>query len=479
MTQSLTALRATAPWMTAVLMVVFSGCSESPTTPTAATEKAATKGIPTSFELSTEAVAKSELGLETAGKHDMRLSLTMPAQIIIDDTRSAHVVTTLSGTIREVRKQLGERVQAGEVLATMDSRELADAATLYVSAKAHVVLATAVQERANLVAANTTKLRELLEKQSDLQVIDEAMQGAPIGENRVSLITAYARLRAAKITFEREKVLFDKKISPAADFALAEEEFSSAKARYAAALEETSYTGERIAKEANQAAVQATLDLTTARQKLRALGLSDDDVAGFTTDSQRAFTHYDIKAPISGTVVERHVELGEAVGADRDAFFIANLTDVIVQMSVTADQLAHVKAGHKIIVHAATGPEATTELSYLSPIIDDKTGMAVARARIPNPEGVWRPGLFVSAEFIIDEQAAAIAVQTDAIQEINGAPVVFVQDGKNFRVVPVKIGRRDATITELLDGSTIAEGDRYVVRNSFVLKAHLLSLGGG
>jgi len=70
-------------------------------------------------------------------------------------------------------------------------------------------------------------------------------------------------------------------------------------------------------------------------------------------------------------------------------------------------------------------------------------------------------------------------VQTDAIQEINGAPVVFVQDGKNFRVVPVKIGRRDATITELLDGSTIAEGDRYVVRNSFVLKAHLLSLGGG
>lgn len=479
MTHSNPALRATAPWMTAAFMVVFTGCGESPTTASATPEKTASKGIPTSFELSAEAVAKSELGLEVAGKQAMRLSLTMPAQVIIDDTRSAHIVTTLGGTIREVRKQLGDRVQAGDVLATMDSRELADAATLYVSAKAHVGLATTVQERANLVAANTTKLRGLLEKQADLQDIDGAMQGAPIGENRASLITAYARLRAAKTTFEREKALFDKKISPAADFALAEEEFSSAKARYTAALEETSYAGERISKEANQAAVQATLDLTTARQKLRALGLSEEDIAGFTTDTQRAFTRYDIKSPIAGTVVERHVALGEAVGADHDAFFIADLTQVIVQMSVTSDQLAQVKSGHKIIVHAATRPEATTELSYLSPIIDDKTGMAVARARIANPEGVWRPGLFVSAEFIIDEQAATLAVLTDAIQEINGAPVVFVQDGKKFRVVPVKIGRRDATITELLGGSAIAEGDRYVVRNSFVLKAHLLSLGGG
>ncbi len=472
--------RTTVTWTAVItLFAALSACGDSPTASSAAPEKAASKGIPTTFVLSAEAIAKSELSLEVAGKHPMRLSLTMPAQLIIDDTRSAHVVTSLSGTIREVRKQLGERVQAGDVLATMDSRELADAATLYVSAKAHVGLATTVQERANLVAANTTKLRSLLEKQADLQDIDGAMQGAPIGENRASLITAYARLRAAKTTFEREKALFDKKISPAADFALAEEEFSSAKARYTAALEETSYAGERIVKEANQAAIQATLDLTIARQKLRALGLSEEDIAGFVTDTQRPLTRYEIKAPIAGTVIERHLAPGEALSVDHDAFFIADLTQVIVQMSVTSDQLAQVKSGHKIIVHTATGAEATTELSYLSPVIDEKTGMAMARAQIANRDGAWRPGMFVSAEFILDEQSAAMAVLTDSIQEINGISMVFVQDEKGFRVVPVKIGRRDGTVTELLPGSAIAEGDRYVVRNSFVLKAHLLSLGGG
>ena len=168
MIRSMTALRATTTWMAAVFVVVMSSCGESPTAASATHEKAAGKGVPKTFALSDEAVAKSELGLESAGEHAMRISLNMPAQVIIDDTRSAHVVTTLGGTIREVRKQLGERIQAGDVLATMDSRELADAATLYVSAKAHVGLATAAQDRANLVAANTTQLRDLLEKQADL-----------------------------------------------------------------------------------------------------------------------------------------------------------------------------------------------------------------------------------------------------------------------------------------------------------------------
>lgn len=463
-------------WTLATALALgLSACGGSP----APTEAVAASGkSPETFELSAEAIAKSELGLETAGKHAMRLSLTMPAQVVIDDTRSARVVTSLGGTIRAVRKQLGDQAQAGEVLATLDSRELADAATVYVSAKTQVELAVAAQERAKLVAANTAKLRELLENQAELDDIDRATRNMPIGENRVSLIAAYARLRAAKITYEREKALFDKKISPAADFALAEEEFSSAKARYTAALEETSYASDRLAKEANQGAVQAALDLTTSRQKLLALGLNADEIAGFSADTQRPFTHYEIKAPIAGTVVERHVSLGEAVPADHEAFFIADLSQVVVQMSVTSDQLGRMKTGKKVIVRTPSDQEAASELSYLSPVIDNQTGMAMARARIANSDGAWRPGMFVSTEFIIDEQAATMAVLNDALQEVNGTPVVFVQQGNGFRVVPVKIGRRDATVTELLGGSAISEGDRYVVGNSFVLKAHLLSLGG-
>lgn len=461
--------------MATALVLGLSACGESPAPSTPAPSSGKP---PETFELSAEAIAKSELGLETAGKHAMRLSLTMPAQVVIDDTRSAHVVTSLGGTIREVRKQLGDQVNAGDVLATLDSRELADAATLYVSAKTQVGLAEAAQVRAKQVATNTAKLRELLEKQAELDDIDRTTRDLPIGENRVSLIAVYARLRAAQTAFEREKALFDKKISPAADFALAEEEFSSAKARYSAALEETSYASERLAKEANQSAVQAGLTLTASRQKLLALGLGADEISGLAADTQRPFTHYDLKSPIAGTVVTRKVAIGEAVPADHEAFFIADLTHVVVQMSVTSDQLGHMKTGNKVLVRGTSEQEATSELSYLSPVIDGQTGMAMARVRIANPEGKWRPGMFVTTEFIIDEQAATTAVLNDAIQDVNGTLVVFVQQGNGFRVAPVKIGRRDATVSELIGGSAISEGDRYVVKNSFVLKAHLLSLGG-
>lgn len=68
------------------------------------------------------------------------------------------------------------------------------------------------------------------------------------------------------------------------------------------------------------------------------------------------------------------------------------------------------------------------------------------------------------------------AVAADAIQILDGSPVVFVQVGNTFKVRKVKLGLTDGLFTEILEG--VQAGEICVVENSFVLKAHVLNMGG-
>ena len=88
-----------------------------------------------------------------------------------------------------------------------------------------------------------------------------------------------------------------------------------------------------------------------------------------------------------------------------------------------------------------------------------------------NPEGRWRPGLFVTVEVVQEEVTVPVAVSVDAIQTFRDWSVVFVQYGDLFEVRPLELGRNDGQWVEVLHG--LLPGERYVARNSFILKAEL------
>jgi cobalt-zinc-cadmium efflux system membrane fusion protein len=85
------------------------------------------------------------LGIEvaTAGSGTMGRELSLPGEIVINSDRAAHIVPRVPGVVREVRKTLGDSVRQGEVLAVIDSRELAKAKAEYLAAVEKVSLAEA------------------------------------------------------------------------------------------------------------------------------------------------------------------------------------------------------------------------------------------------------------------------------------------------------------------------------------------------
>jgi membrane fusion protein, heavy metal efflux system len=115
--------------------------------------------------------------------------------------------------------------------------------------------------------------------------------------------------------------------------------------------------------------------------------------------------------------------------------------------------------------------KAEGTVSYVSPVVSDETRTAVTRVVLPNPDGRWRPGLFVTATLIASETPVAVLIPKTAIQTIEGQPTVFVQTPEGFAPRPVTLGRANETHVEITAG--LEAGEHYAATETFVLKADL------
>jgi cobalt-zinc-cadmium efflux system membrane fusion protein len=334
------------------------------------------------------AARAQQLGIEVAVARagSLQTSLTLPGTIALNADRRVHVVSRIPGIVQEIRKQLGDPVRAGEVMAVIDSRELADTKAAYLAAR-----------------------------------------------ERVSL---------AETTFAREKDLWEKKISP-------EEDYLKAK----------------------QALAEARIELQVAAQKLRALGFAEAYVQQLAGRVNAPLTRYEVVAPFAGTVIEKHIAVGEMLKDDTEAFEVADLSTVWVDLNLAVKDLLLVRKGQHVVIAANTTMRAEGTVSYISPVVSDETRTVLTRVVLPNPDGRWRPGLFVTATLTASETPVAVLIPKTATQTIDGQPSVFVQTSEGFAPRPVTLGRANETHVEITAGLEV--GERYATTETFILKAEL------
>lgn len=333
-------------------------------------------------KLSPEARQNAKLEVKKAGPAKISVTLSLPGELTLNADAVAHVTPRVAGTVREVKKNLGDLVKKGEVLAILDSRDLA--------------------------------------------------------EMQREVMAAKERLTLVESELRRQEALFKEKIG-------AEKDYVSAKQAYA----------------------EARIEWSSASQKLAAAAGTGGRGTG-----------YALIAPLDGTVVEKHANVGEVMKEDTQAFIVADLTHVWVDVTVYAKDLPRVAVGQRARVRAE-GLDSPAEgtINYLGAIVGEQTRSAHARVVLTNPGAAWRPGLFVTADVAIDEAEVPVGVEDAAIQTVEGKAVVFVEEGDAFEARPVKLGRggvgrgAESAMVEILSG--LRAGEAYVSRNSFILKAEL------
>jgi cobalt-zinc-cadmium efflux system membrane fusion protein len=188
-------------------------------------------------------------------------------------------------------------------------------------------------------------------------------------------------------------------------------------------------------------------------------------------ESSESLAPYELKTLIGGTIIEKHLTRGEAVDRERQAFIVADLSNVWVQLSIYQNDLERVSVGDRVHVRAGQ-EEAVAEgvITYITPGVDDKTRTATARVTLPNPDRRWRPGMFVVA-YVLTPHPSEVIVPTSAIQQIEGKSVVFVAEDDEVEPRTVTLGHRGETVVEVLTG--LRAGERVASTNTFLLKAEL------
>ena len=259
-----------------------------------------------------------------------------------------------------------------------------------------------------------------------------------LADQRSELLAAQKRLGLTRTTYAREKALWEEKIS-------AEQDYLQAK----------------------NAMQEAEIAVQNARQKLASLG-------GAGTSGN--LTRYEIRSPIDGVVVEKHLSLGEAVQGDAKIFVVADLSTVWAEMTVAAKDLNAVRIGQTASIKATAFAAATSgKVSYVGAVVGEQTRSAKARVVLPNPQGVWRPGLQVNVELVAGTVDVPVAVAATALQKVRGWTVVFGRYGEYLEARPLELGRSDGKFVEVVSG--LNAGEVYTAANSFLIKADLEKSG--
>ena len=189
-------------------------------------------------------------------------------------------------------------------------------------------------------------------------------------------------------------------------------------------------------------------------------------------ESNESLAPYELLSLLDGTVIEKHITLGEALQDDHPAFVVADLGTVWVNLSVYQKDLQTVREGLNVIVSVGHNvSEGEGQITYISPLVDEHTRTALARVVLPNADGRWRPGMFVTASVAVDEVPVPLVVPRTAIQTVEDKPSVFVQTDEGFEPRHITTGRSNETHFEVIDG--LAPGTRIVARGAFTLKAQM------
>lgn len=299
---------------------------------------------------------------------------------------------------------------------------------------------------AHIVPRAPGVVRSVHKKLGDTVKANEVMariESRALADAKADYLTSLERRNLAQVDFEREERLWKNQIS-------AEQEYLDAR----------------------QVLAEAKIQLRSAGQKLVAMGFSEAYLKELPGASEAELTRMTIRAPFDGTVIEKHITLGEVVGDDSAVFTVADLSTVWLDLQVHERHLGDLCCGQPVTV---TVPPSTIpirgSIEYIHPIVDEQTRTVMARMSLPNTNGEMRPGTFVTATVATDALDAKIAVSRDAVQYFEDSPVVFVYDGASFTARQVTLGKSDDRFVEVIEG--LLSGERFATAGSFRLKAEI------
>ncbi|HKR14687.1 MAG TPA: efflux RND transporter periplasmic adaptor subunit [Pyrinomonadaceae bacterium] len=401
-------------------------------------------------KLSPEAVAAAGIEIEGVTERPAVGLLQSTGTVEANQQQSQQATPLVGGRIERVNVSLGDRVRAGAVLAVIASPQ---------------------------IAQMHGKLHEAETQQS---LAERNLERVLRAENRVAVLSAKARLDEAEATLRRVRRLVELGAGAGKDLIAAETTQRTAKAEYEF---QSNISLSREVQEARAAVETARVDVSHIRDEMRALGAPVPE--GEEHSHSKDTSLVSVRAPVTGTVLERLVNAGAGVEAGKPLFTIGNLSTVWIIANVPEAQIAQVHVGTPVEITATALGNTPSQgrVAYIDPQLNEDTRTARVRIEMPNPGERLKSGMFVQAGFQASAAAAGqeLVIKSEALQRIEDRTVVFLPKDDEpgaFEVREVQVGAESGGYARVLAG--LEMGQKVVTKGSFTLKTQMLKgeLGG-
>lgn len=228
-----------------------------------------------------------------------------------------------------------------------------------------------------------------------------------------------------------------------------------------------------------QAAAEARAQLRAAAQKLSLLGIDAETVDSSAPPS--VSTHVPVLAPMSGTIIEKKIAVGDQVTDQTPLLRLADLEKVWVIANVFEQDMGELAVGLTATVVLRAYPERKFQgrVNWVSQVVDERTRTLAVRVELDNREKLLRPGSFARVLIKVPMPEASVSVPPSAVQRHNQEQIVFVDAGGGvYKLRTVKTNLKTPNEVEIVSG--LAAGEKVVTNGSFMLKSELekSSFGG-
>lgn len=451
--------------------------SGSAARPDQASESAITANDRSVVRMAEAKWASAGIRVEPAAYSAFTERIWRSGRLVLNESRIAHISPMVEGIVRAVKVRLGQDVKAGDVLALLDCREVGQAKLDLVKARLAAEYAKAQHAWTQTTSRYAGELVEALSQGASVGEIEKRFKDRPIGDLRQQLITAYSRRLQTKAQYEAMLQPEVQGTVSQANMLRMRADYDAAEATFHALCEEVKFQSGQQVRASAQKLREAETALALAQSTLMMLGYCRAEVDAMDPIAEGpSVSLYAVRAPFAGTILEQHAVLAERVGPQVQMFEIADLSTLWLQADVPQKDmpLARKLAGGKIKFRLTDNGDNLhdADVFYTGDVVDKNTRAVVLSASVPNPDRLFKPGMFVEVE-LTRAGETVVQVPAAAIQRQGTQAFVFVHNGGDeFRRVDVKLGRTSGGIVEVLEG--LRPGQPIVVAGGFVLKSEML-----
>lgn len=333
---------------------------------------------------------------------DIELQITIPAQFKARNQSIERIYSPIDGKITNVFVEPGTVLKIGQPIVQIKSDEISQIQLEFL-------------EKILDIDANTNELR--------------------------------AQYNLSLQNYNREKTLYNEKISSRADYEAANAQLRKDKANLDALN------------------IKRNSLINVYRQRLAVYGGSIDNVL----KTRQIYPYVTIKATKNGVLLERKVNPGEIVEKNRELFNLADLKTIWLVGYAFEKDSPYLHLGEAVTgtIEERNGASINGVLSYVSPILDSTTKTLEVRADIPNKDFKIKPNMYAEM-FVNTGVAHVLAIPTDAVEKFGDYNFAYVKIAPHtYEERKVETGKKNDQYTEVISG--VKAGEEVVTRGSFEL----------